>query len=157
MSDDWSDLNQIDLRIDAQVETRGFGVLSISSGGQEPPYSYTSGLVLKDIPDLIIFGLDGDLSEKMMRSVSQLHVSSWPYSDLAVDGIFEGYDLALRPVDLAAALDSFMLNTRRYAERRGLSPAGAVQIFWPDANNILPYENGCDPAIAAIQMRIPFA
>lgn len=151
------DLNMLDLRIDAQIRSRSYGMLSIIPDGEQPPYTYTSGLVLQDVPDMIVMGAESALSERMIAWSMAPHRDAWPYRELPLGGLAKSFTFALRTIDPAIAHSEYMLNTARYSQRIKKPAVGAVQLLWPDAAGRLPTDPGCDPAVAVAQLRIPFA
>lgn len=145
---------QLDLRIEAQIRSQGYGLVSIASDGETPPFCYTSGLSRQDVPDLIVFGLKLALGRQLIAAAVRRHVPEWPYSRIVLDDVLGNYQFELRPVDLDSAHGKFMLHAARHDQRSARSSVGAVQIFWPDSMGVLPFDPACEPRTARAQLQI---
>lgn len=145
---------QLDLRIEAQIRSQGYGLVSIDSDGQTPPFCYTSGLSRQGVPDLIVFGLKQTLASQLITAAVSRHVPAWPYSRLALEDVLGNYQFEMRPVEMERAHGQFMLHAARHDQRSARQSVGAVQIFWPDSLGALPFDPDCEPRTVRVQLQL---
>lgn len=123
----------------AKVAEHGWTVLAVfpTAGDQGPSFAYTVGLSAQSLPELAIYGLPGQVAHSVLNQVARRMVAAG--QGLATGDRIEGVlvdDVALVAVEMTDARD---LNLVR--ECYG-AVAAAVQVVWPDADGVLPWEAG---------------
>ncbi len=154
-----------DLKDFRDIVTAGCTVLMIypDEAGGGPPFDfiYTVGFYLNlQHPEFFIKGILSDAAGTMMNSLF-LHVEDGNHIK---DGTVVHYDLGDGEIKFVAK--TFPLD--RYYDYMGwgcwfyrslfwkISPIAVpkfpvLQLFWPDAQGLYPWDDGCDPRVRAIQ------
>jgi len=152
-----------------QINRQGWGwqIVGPDRGDDEhepfPHYCYTVGLVGKGLPDIIVVGLDvrtamaaGD--EIITRAMANLivgqtvpAVGGFKPFDLNKEllDVFKGTRAMLVDVPPAGAAKRSLL-AHDYAAAMDKAP-DLIQLVWPDRNGRLPFEDGADPRLIAVQ------
>jgi len=140
------DLNDYEKRLLQNIEEFGWQCLSVIGEEQNPSFSYSIGFTKTlDAPEFIIFGIDEQVRLDVLWNVfdalkegrESADMDRW--SDLIV-----GYDCILREVDPSNMVRDYFNSAIWYhgpPEQNG--PLRAMQIVWPDAFGIFPWEPGC--------------
>lgn len=129
----------------------GWGISGVAADGllNRIPYAYSTGLTLKQMPEVIAIGdLPVELLADMVNFVIAVSVEDGKFTEGLVDcGMETGGEVLrayLRPVQ------DHDLVSQRYA---GLSNelygehATYWQLLWADGNNVLPTEDGYDTTV----------
>lgn len=123
----------------AKIAACGWTVIAVFPTAQDqgPSFAYTVGLSAQSLPELAIYGLPGPVAHSLLNEVARRIVAAG--QGLATGDRIEGVlvdDVALVAVEMTDARD---LNLVR--ECYG-AVAAAVQLVWPDADGVLPWEQG---------------
>ena len=129
------------------VEENGWTLQSVFGSEDTAPFSYTIGLsVTYGHPEVYVCGLQHEIAQQLLASVAA-RISAGERFDVPVtDAEIANVPTAFRPV-----------RGEEVDENSGIGqevlgrPFGAVQLFWPDKNGLMPWEDGCDPEIARAQ------
>lgn len=123
----------------------GFDIYHIDADplAYTPPFSFTVGLGNSNLPELIVFALNADVAEEILRRViGQLLVGRM----ILVDGanIERAATVQLRARELGQNLyGNFLPHTVRHAEKSEM-PLKVFQLVLPDPNGRFPGDVGCD-------------
>ena len=137
------------------VETDGCFVVSVfDPDGEEPPFSYSVGFT-KSLrqPEVILYGLPSKTAHILINDLYALCVSGLRLADWAVlDHLVKDYRCIARSVDeswITQRMFASALWYHRSQMDRGLQDI--VQIVWPDAAGVFPWEEGCADWVIADQ------
>lgn len=123
----------------AKIAERGWTVIAVFPTAQDqgPSFAYTVGLSGKGLPELAIYGLHGQVAHSLLNEVARRMVESGVPLQTGdqIEGVLVD-DVALVAMEMTDARD---LNLVR--ECYG-AVAAAVQVVWPDADGVLPWEEG---------------
>ncbi len=108
-----------------------------------PPFSFTVGLGKSNLPELIVFALNADVSEEILRRlIDQLLFDGVVLVDGAT--IERVATVKLKVRELGQNLyGNFLPNTGRYAEKNRMQ-LKVFQLVLPDPNGRFPGDVGCD-------------
>jgi len=120
----------------------------IGEGGES--FSYSTGLFMRfKHPEIILFGLDPDISQQIINGIGKIVEAGKPfemnrdYADVFADEVM----CRFRPV-LAAHYREYVGWSLWFYEQE-LFPL--FQCFWPDKNGRYPWEKECHPDVAGCQ------
>ena len=118
----------------ANIKKYGFTVTGVTTS---PPFTYTSGFVAKDMPDLLVSGLEIKTAHGVLSSIYQLANNGLKLeSGMVMDDILgDGYKIML--IDIDSDKTEMHLTQRLYGEG---FPAMAVIL--PDKDHRWPWEEG---------------
>lgn len=123
----------------AKIAANGWTVVAVFAtvDHPRPSFAYTVGLSERGLPELSVYGLPGRVAHSLLNEVARRMVESEraPQTGERIEGVLVD-DVALVAV---AMTDARELNLVR--EIYG-SVAAAVQVVWPDADGLLPWEHG---------------
>ncbi|MGJ6127207.1 DUF4262 domain-containing protein [Mycolicibacterium sp. Y3] len=123
----------------AKIAANGWTVIAVFATAAQlgPSFAYTVGLSEQGLPELSVYGLPGRVAHSLLNEVARRMVGSKCALQTGerIEGVLVD-DVALVAVAMSDARE---LNLVR--EIYG-SVAAAVQVVWPDANGLLPWENG---------------
>lgn len=148
------DLNQAFAKIlhqmSALIEKYGWTVMSVLGTEEQPSYSYTVGLAAKDLPDLIMIGIDPEAARQILNDCVQklLNKETHPVQHELVREV-ANLPLAFR-LDETGSMLSLARSARRWAELDG-KEGNVIQLVFPDLRGKFPWETGCDPKMSALQ------
>ena len=134
------------------VQRDGFRVLAIND--HRPPFAYTVGLMFTfQHPELIIFGLQKD-GANILRLMAKLIGGGQRFD---VDGEYDllpDLKVGLRIVD-PTQHEFYLGYAMGYCREQGRpGELQAVQVYWPDKNQLFPYQRECDEQVWAAQPRL---
>lgn len=132
-------------KIKDDIATIGWSVVAVFAGEDGPTFNYTVGLYETfGHPEVIMFGVPPESAHGLCHNLVNNFISKdvtievdEPYNTLA-----EGFLTRFITVDdSAGAQDKYLCLVERYYEDRANS-VPAIQLVWPDPNNVFPWESG---------------
>lgn len=121
------------------IGTHGWTVINVMDS---PTFAYTVGLTETfNHPELIMFGLEPQNMHHLLNNAAAIVRAKGriePYTVL--DAIIEGYSCYSLPVDAAARAGYLNVAFELY----GSENVSAIQIVWPDAAGLFPFQQECD-------------
>jgi hypothetical protein len=150
MSDQQRQLEQIRQR----VREQGWDVVSVPARVDTPQHSYTVGLARRGMHEFIVFGFSPDLARPVLSDLAQR--------------VLDGERLAVNAGlwDVLPGMPAVLLDVPEVEANHYLSAAGefapktlrALQIVWPDGDDLFPWQDGYDETFRARQLILnPFA
>lgn len=139
--------NTVD-QIRGLIAAHGWAVLSQPREGASPPFSYTVGLAAKDLPELIMVGLEPDIARSALnRAASRLAAGEALRYGQPLLEIIAGMSVVPRavPPDVAERMMRF---THLLAMKK---PWSAIQIVWSDPAGRFPGEAQYDTGWLSLQ------
>ena len=140
-------------QVQAQAR-RAWDVVSVPGGDDGPPYSYTAGLARRGLHELVVFGFSADLARPVLDDLAQRLLDGERFAtNVALDDVLPGMPAMMIDVpDVEAA------HYLGQAKARVRGPLRALQIAWPDGDDLFPWQPGYDEAFRARQVILnPFA
>jgi hypothetical protein len=137
------------------VETDGCFVVSVLDPEEgQPPFSYSVGFTRSlGQPEVILYGLARETAHPLITDLFRMCQDGLTLADWAViDDLFVGYHCIARSVDESWIIQSLFASALWYHRTQmdsGLSDV--VQIVWPDADGIFPWQEGCADWVVADQ------
>lgn len=138
-------LNDYENRLLKNVEEYGWQCLSVfDNGGEKPDFSYSIGFpVTLGAPEFIIFGLKSDVAHDILWSVFNFLKDGREVADMdRWSDLVVGYDCILRDVHPSNIVRDYF-NSAMWFHGPPEDSLKAMQIVWPDADGIFPWEPGC--------------
>lgn len=132
--------------LDKLIAEHGWAVQGVFGSADSPSFSYTVGLTAKGLPEVIVFGLAPEDGAVFLNLLARRFTTDGvPALDTNLDEVAEGL-----PAQLVAAPRS---ETDKYMFATGARYPGytALQLVWPDANAIFPWQDGFDPGLVRYQ------
>ncbi|MBO6823054.1 MAG: DUF4262 domain-containing protein [Pseudomonadales bacterium] len=133
-------------KIEADIEEHGWhGVHVFDEKSEKEDFSYTIGLEKTwDHPEVIIFGLARDVSHQLLWSVVEdIKAQGAVKQKSRVPGVLAGdYEVIFLPVRKTAYADYFGTALGYYNQE-----FRALVMLWPDKDNVLPTEAGCQVTV----------
>lgn len=125
----------------AHIAKHGFTVQGVLPDEDQPPYTYTIGLTQTfNHPELFLAGLRPDDAMGIIIDVIDLIRKGIRFDKpVFAAGIIPGYEIPFRPMSQESVLD------HGAAGLELIGPFDGVQIFYPDPEGFVPWEEGCDP------------
>src|SRR5436305_461168 len=129
-----------DRKLVADVEGHGWGVFGISAGDGLPGWAFTTGLWHTfGSPEVAMFGLlVPDMQVWLNRIGEQIRKGQAVEPDERRAGVLPKFPVTFRPVHDSWYRDFFGY-ALWFAQRR---PLPIVQVVWPDAEGLFPWEPG---------------
>lgn len=131
------------------VEEFGWALTHVFPTVDDPgvPFTYTTGLQLKDVPELIMMAATPEVAHALLNDIAQKMVDGRVPVDGEVWGdiLANDYDVRFREVPIEETA-TFMTLTRLYGE--GFT---VMQVLLPDVKNRFPGDEDCDEDFAALQ------
>lgn len=130
------------------IAAHGWAVLSQEREGVNPPFSYTVGLAAKDLPELILVGLEPAIARSALnRTASRLAAGEKLRNGQPLLEIIAGMSVIPRsvPPDVAERMMRF---THLLAMNK---PWSAIQIVWPDPAGRFPGDPQYDTGWLSLQ------
>lgn len=151
-------LTDYERRIIANVRDHGCHNTSVFSPANEvwePPFTYSTGFIeTVNQPEVIVFGLGGDLCHPMINILLDLCRRGLVLSDgAAIEGVLAGHRVIAREV-LPDRITREHFNSAIWYEKRrsGRLLDRAVQIVWPGAQDgLFPWDEGCSQETRDLQ------
>jgi hypothetical protein len=148
----------IEDEIDEVVRAHGWFGANVFDG--EPPFFYTIGLMKTfDHPELIVFGLEVRDAKYLLATLVQYLRDGDRFDRNEIRSIQIGetdHRIGLRKVD-ATKLPLYFGYAMGYCRHMGrIGQLEAMQIFWPDARNVFPFETGFASELSDLQPRLDF-
>jgi hypothetical protein len=128
------------------IRMNGFGILY--SFAELPSFAYTAGLEeSRNHPELIVFGLDYDLSTRLITEAVNLIRKGASFIDL--NGIYRMGDVNVRfrEVPIASAQQYLYETAAYYGEKK----FRALQMVWADEQGCFPLDPRCSDMVKRIQ------
>jgi hypothetical protein len=148
LSTPFSELKPHEQEVVANIREHGFFAWSVGVGPRELKFAYTVGLWLNlGHPEVIVLGVAPEVAHTVFWNVWDLAKAQ---GSLPVGQPVEGIGptpVYLMPVGHLARTD--LMLSDRWFYRRDDFPA--VQVVWPDDNDLFPWEDGFDPACRWLQ------
>ncbi|MBU6373907.1 MAG: DUF4262 domain-containing protein [Alphaproteobacteria bacterium] len=133
----------------AQIRTHGWFGTHIYAEGDASGFSFTTGFcVTLNHPEVIVFGLDGEIAHDVLWDVFRDVRDGRPLrAGVRLDGVLADLPIYVFPVDV-----------RHYEDHLGWSRwfyAGdafpCLQLVWPDAAGVFPWEPEFTPEFVGLQ------
>ena len=135
--------------VQTEEHVRKFGQSIITtkgeSNGHTVTFSYTVGLADVGLPEVIVFGLPGDVACSILNDVAAHARAGTLRFDAPMDN-FCNLPVVLKQVAAPLVADYII-----QANARAGRDLPAVQLVWPDAQGKFPWEDGADARMAAKQ------
>jgi hypothetical protein len=135
-------------KIRKDIRDAGVSLIAVGRDSQGPGFMYTIGLVEKhEHPELIIVGVPRDVGKWLLDALaSKVKDGKRFMPDLKYVGILEPpYRLAVRDVH-RDYFPEYLGTALRYYGKVNFS---AEQIFLPDVNDLMPWEEGYEAKVPA--------
>ena len=137
--------------IEALIAKHGWAVIHRAPTPGQPARSYTVGLAGKQLPELVVFGLDQREALEVLNRIAERLRAGEDIGDKArLDEVLPYRPVLLRELTLAAAAPE-MGAARMFAKNK---PWRALQVFWPDAEGRFPGEKDCGRECGMAQPRL---
>lgn len=137
-------LNEFLRTAQRNIANSGFHITRASDHGhiQGMNFCYTTGLTKAfGHPEIVVFGLDLNTSQGLLlAAIDQIRNGVWFKQGPRYARIAEVYEVAFRTVPEPVAQDRFPMT---YLMQPGEN-ISFLQLVWPDAQGLLPWENGAD-------------
>jgi hypothetical protein len=134
------------------IAQHGWMVQAVLPDENQPSFSYTVGLSQAPFyhPEIFLVGFHPDQARPLLN-VAGSHVKSGLRFDRTTfsDQIIEGNPTCFRPIKSRSAIRNS--NAGRAILGRAFD---GVQLILPDAEGRFPWEDGCDPSYATMQMSL---
>jgi hypothetical protein len=139
-------------RVVDDVRAYGWHVMKVLPEKNHPAWAYSIGLFRTfGQPEVIVFGLGGDTMHHLIKNVADRMRSGVGFQDgTSDDELVNGYSCVFRSVP-AVWLDETVGFAQWFYGGAGFP---VLQLFWPDRNGSLPWEDRCEPGIRALQPRL---
>jgi hypothetical protein len=140
------------------VETHGCFIVSVFDPDDDVvPFSYSIGFT-KSLgqPEVVLFGLPGKTAHPLINDLFRLCQDGLKLVDWAIiDGLVVDYRCIARSVDESWIIQSQFASALWY-HRTQMNSAleDVVQIVWPDADGIFPWQEGCADWVIADQLAL---
>ncbi len=146
-------LDEVEQRIVDDIAEFGWHLLSIHATADAPPFCYTIGLMhTLDHPEVILFGLDGNVAGKILNEIGEQIRSGRPFDQPGLyEGVLAHFACKMRPVSPRFHTDylGYAMWHRRHVGQHGTLTA--MQCLWPDKAGLFPDEPGFNSEIAHLQ------
>ena len=112
---------------------------------KKEPFLYTIGLEETfSHPEIMIFGLARETMHNIVSDIAKdIKEGFTAPVDEKIKGLLSGeYEVMFKAVD-PKHFDDYLGHAVRYYEKR----FRAIVMFWPDKNNVLPFENGSENTV----------
>jgi hypothetical protein len=112
--------------------------------GNTTSFTYTAGLLRLGHPELILFSMDHRRAHAILTGAVDLVQAgeSLPVNERVGKIIRHGFDPVFVPVEEDAALAHLTIAHKVWREELIQAGFRALQLVWPDANNLLPWHEG---------------
>lgn len=123
------------------IAKHGFTVQGVLPDENQPSYTYTIGLTQTfNHPELFLVGLRPDDAMGIITDIVELIRKGARFDKpVFAAGIIPGYEIPFRPMSEESVLDNGAAGLEL------IGPFDGVQIFYPDREGFVPWEQGCDP------------
>jgi hypothetical protein len=137
-------LNDYEERLIANIGQHGFQVVSVLTGEESPPFSYSVGFwETVGQPEAIIFGLNPEMGLYALKETLRQCEAGLALRDgQQLDGLMKDYDVdcVVRDVHPSHLVPEYFNSALWYHRHRtGAELAAAVQLVWPD-EGVWPWE-----------------
>jgi len=131
-----------------RVREQGWDVVSVAVKGGVPRHSYTIGLARRGLPEFIVFGFSADLARPVLSDLAQrvLDGERFP-TQVGLADVLPGMPAVLLEVPEAEA-NHYLVAAREYAPKS----LRALQIAWPDGQDLFPWQDGYDESFRERQV-----
>jgi hypothetical protein len=136
-------LDQEDARLAQLIRTHRFAVQYVCSGDEadEPEFGYTVGLFGLGHPELVVVGLDHDMSHGLLSRVARMVVDGRNLVPGEVIQDEDGQDILA--VEVLPNPGEILYSANRFYERPDEYSVPAFQLTWPDAAGTFPWDPRC--------------
>ena len=104
-----------------------------------PPFAYTIGLWSRGLPELCVFGLDPSVAQRVLNGLGDAVAAGTPIEDESELRLDEWELRAFRIPNPAEVV----LTANWFYRRRPRQSVPALQIVYPDAHGVWPWEPDC--------------
>ena len=132
--------------MDEIIQEYGWAVQGVAGKDISDTYAYTVGLSIKDLPELVIRGLDIRVATVILNDVATAMVRGQSVRHGSTVAVGDGYSLT------AVEVDDEHLHTLALAEAISVSRIRALQLVWPDAAHRLPWDPGFDTTWSSVPL-----
>lgn len=132
-----------------QVKEHGWFDTNVFGDDQGPGFSYTTGFWLRaKAPEVIVFSLKPKIAHDSLWHVYRTITAGTPFpTRLRLSGVFENVDAVFLPVAKNFYRDHLGWSCWFY----GSNDWPCVQLVYPDANGLFPWDSGCNENVAHSQ------
>ena len=137
------------VRIEASIARVGFGIAAgtaINATGHKFPYIYTVGLGAQGLPEIVLSGISIHQGGVTLADAAQALMEGSIRTSVRDDRFLHGLDVMMVPIPTDKA--SGLLDL---ASRRTNGKVSGLQVVWPDAGNLFPWDKGYNQKFSAIQ------
>jgi len=136
--DHHGDFSKSDRKVIYDINTHGWHVMIVSPDGANPGWAYSIGLFHTfRHPEILIFGLDGDLMHQLINHVGQgARDGARIEPERDYGDILERYRCMFRPVK--TSWYPHVLGYATWFYKGSAFPA--LQLFWPDKSQRYPWD-----------------
>lgn len=124
----------------ALIDRYGWSVVGVfpASESDGVPFAYTVGLTGKQLPELAIYGLGGRVAQEILNAVARRMVDGGRplIRGERIAGVLAG-GVDLAAVEMTSRIHDLAMVGQVYG-----SVDAAVQLCWPDADGLFPWEPG---------------
>lgn len=113
--------------------------------GHSTYLSYTVGLSDINLPEIFVFGIDPDNASYILNSAANLAKSYELKTDVPVTEVCN-LAVMFKAVEPSSAEEYI-----RMANNRARQSLPAIQLVWPDADGVFPWETGYDESLRNAQ------
>lgn len=134
-------LNDVRLKIGADIARVGFTMIGVMSDGTHPPFTYTIGLTAQGYPEMIMMGLNSE----HVAPVFNQYYESLKNGGSEIRGRNEEYfNLPAYIIEADRELvKEYATQAEQWAEDYGLTPR-YIQWVWTDREGHFPWEKTFD-------------
>jgi hypothetical protein len=143
----WAIVDEGELKLSADVEKYGWHVVIVGDDDEGPGFAYSVGMTSTlDHPEIIVFGLPGELMQWMINEIGQrIRNGAPPPVGERVQGLLDEADCILHPVSEAGRAEFFGYACWYYD---GADEFEALQCFWPGKiDGLFPWEPGVHESV----------
>lgn len=136
------------------IDRCGMMVQWVGAGADTPAFAYTVGLAKLDHPELIIFGLNPQTAQGVLNSMGLPVVAKTRrWESGPSDEVFAGAMPAIL-VEVRDSADYLLAANSMYAIP-GQGPLPALQVLYPDAGGLWPWQEGSTVADEPVLGPVP--
>lgn len=135
-------IGKLHLKITEDIARVGWSAISVFGGY---PFTYTIGLTEMDHPELILYGISGQMAHILLaHAVNAVKDGAKFAHGDRFDKVLEGYEVEFRKHPIPPA---------NWAQHFYGDDMSVLQMVWPDAEHRFPGEDGCEESCVVSQER----
>ncbi|MEO8519339.1 MAG: DUF4262 domain-containing protein [Dermatophilaceae bacterium] len=138
------------------IDRCGLMVQWVGAGADTPAFAYTVGLAKLDHPELIVFGLSPESAQSVLNSMGlQVVAKTRHWEPGRTDDVFDE-DVPALLLEVRDSADYLLAANSMFAIP-GQGPLPALQVLYPDAAGLWPWQEGSMVADAPVLGPVPTA